>query len=98
MAPAIGIAGLAAAATWNACLAADLWYRVPAGCTLDLTGYRIGEKLLDATAGTPDVRWFTVASVGVVASALVHGTPRRAWRADLVPRIRCRRRGPSHSS
>ncbi len=33
------------------------------------------KRVVDATAGTPDVRWFTVAGGGVVASAMVHGNP-----------------------
>jgi transcriptional regulator with XRE-family HTH domain len=48
---------------------------VPAGCTLGLTGYCVGEPIMDSTAYTPDVRWFMVAGGGVVASATVHGNP-----------------------
>jgi len=50
-------------------------YTVPAGCKIGLTGYCLGEVIIDATAGTPDIRWFTVAGGGVVASAVVHGNP-----------------------
>jgi len=50
-------------------------YAVPDGCTLGLIGYCLGERITDATAGTPDVRWFMVAGGGVVASAIVHGNP-----------------------
>lgn len=50
-------------------------YAVPAGCKIGLTGYCLGEPITDATAGTPDVRWFMVAGGGVVASAVVHGNP-----------------------
>jgi transcriptional regulator with XRE-family HTH domain len=48
---------------------------VPAGCTIGLVGYCLGEAIIDATAYTPDVRWFMVAGGGVVASAMVHGNP-----------------------
>ena len=50
-------------------------YAVPDGCTIGLIGYCLGERITDATAGTPDVRWFMVAGGGVVASAIVHGNP-----------------------
>ncbi|NMO49796.1 helix-turn-helix transcriptional regulator [Actinoplanes sp. TBRC 11911] len=49
--------------------------RVPAGCTIGLVGFCIGEMITDDTAGTPDVRWFRVDGGGVVASAIVHGNP-----------------------
>ncbi|MDQ1653303.1 MAG: hypothetical protein QOI35_2503 [Cryptosporangiaceae bacterium] len=48
--------------------------RIPAGCTIGLTGYCIGQVVVDDTAGTPDVRWF-LTSGGTVASAVVHGNP-----------------------
>jgi hypothetical protein len=48
---------------------------VPAGCTIGLVGYCLGEAIIDATAYTPDVRWFMVAGGGVIASAMVHGNP-----------------------
>jgi transcriptional regulator with XRE-family HTH domain len=50
-------------------------YAIPAGCTVGLTGFCLGEPILDATAGTPDVRWFMVAGGGMLASAIVHGNP-----------------------
>jgi transcriptional regulator with XRE-family HTH domain len=49
--------------------------RVPAGCTIGLVGYCLGETIVDETAHTPDVRWFVVDGGGVVASAIVHGNP-----------------------
>jgi hypothetical protein len=49
--------------------------RVPAGCTIGLTGYCVGEPIIDSTAYTPDVRWFMVAGGGVLSSATVHGNP-----------------------
>ncbi|MDM4721974.1 helix-turn-helix transcriptional regulator [Micromonospora sp. WMMA1363] len=48
---------------------------VPANCELTFTGFCIGDTVTDQTSGTPDVRWFTVAGGGVVASAVVHGNP-----------------------
>jgi transcriptional regulator with XRE-family HTH domain len=48
---------------------------VPAGCTIGLVGYCLGEAIIDSTAYTPDVRWFMVAGGGVIASATVHGNP-----------------------
>jgi transcriptional regulator with XRE-family HTH domain len=48
---------------------------VPAGCTIGLTGFCVGEPIIDSTAYTPDVRWFMVAGGGVLASATVHGNP-----------------------
>jgi hypothetical protein len=48
---------------------------VPAGCTVGLTGYCVGEPIIDSTAYIPDVRWFIVAGGGVLASATVHGNP-----------------------
>ena len=34
---------------------------IPTGCTVGFTGYCLGQKVADATAGTPDVRWFRFA-------------------------------------
>jgi transcriptional regulator with XRE-family HTH domain len=48
---------------------------VPPGCTIGLTGFCVGEPIIDSTAYTPDVRWFIVAGGGVLASATVHGNP-----------------------
>jgi transcriptional regulator with XRE-family HTH domain len=48
---------------------------VPAGCTVGLTGFCVGEPIVDSTAYTPDVRWFMVAGGGVLSSATVHGNP-----------------------
>ena len=48
---------------------------IPGNCTIGFTGYCLGEKVYDASAGTPDVRWFTVAGGGVTSSAIVHGNP-----------------------
>lgn len=62
-------------------LGADILYSFPPGCVLGLTGYCPGQNITDATAGTPDVRWFLVAGGGVVASAVIHGNAP----ADLRP-------------
>ncbi|MEV1146866.1 hypothetical protein, partial [Micromonospora sp. NPDC049799] len=50
-------------------------YTVPPGCRIGLVGYCLGEKLIDGTAGTPDVRWYRLPDGGVLTSALVHGLP-----------------------
>ncbi|MEU7873552.1 helix-turn-helix transcriptional regulator [Dactylosporangium sp. NPDC049140] len=48
---------------------------VPARCTLGFTGYCRGQKMKDATSGTPDVRWFILGDGNVVPSAVIHGNP-----------------------
>ncbi|WP_230395518.1 helix-turn-helix domain-containing protein [Plantactinospora alkalitolerans] len=48
---------------------------IPPDCTVGFTGFCIGEKVYDNTAGTPDVRWFVVAGGGVLSSAVIHGNP-----------------------
>ncbi len=48
---------------------------VSAGCTLGFTSYCLGQKVYDATARTPDIRWFQMADGGLVASAVIHGNP-----------------------
>ncbi|MDL4815093.1 helix-turn-helix domain-containing protein [Actinomadura opuntiae] len=47
----------------------------PAGCVLGFTGFCIGQKVTDRTAGIPDSRWFVLPDGHVVPSALVHGNP-----------------------
>lgn len=56
-------------------LSAPVVGNVPAGCTVFFTGYCLGDTVTDATSGTPDTRWFILARVGVMASAIVHGNP-----------------------
>src|SRR6266508_4203399 len=48
---------------------------VSAGCSLGFVGYCLGQKVYDATARTPDIRWFQLAGGGLVASAVIHGNP-----------------------
>ncbi|MWA02851.1 hypothetical protein F8568_021220 [Actinomadura sp. LD22] len=48
---------------------------VPAGCVIGFTGFCIGDKVTDRTAGIPDSRWFVLPDGRVVASAVVHGNP-----------------------
>lgn len=59
--------------------------RVPAGCTIGLVGFCVGEMITDDTAGTPDVRWFRVDGGGVVASAIVHGNPPEEMAVSRCP-------------
>ncbi|MGI5211440.1 helix-turn-helix domain-containing protein [Plantactinospora sp. CA-290183] len=58
---------------------------VPPHCTVGFTGFCVGEKVYDNTAGTPDVRWFTLAGGGVVSSAVIHGNPPRTLRPSGCP-------------
>ena len=48
---------------------------IPSGCTLGFTGFCLGQKMRDATGGTPDIRWFILEDGTVVPSALIHGNP-----------------------
>ncbi|WP_433142753.1 helix-turn-helix domain-containing protein [Actinomadura nitritigenes] len=45
------------------------------GCVIGFTGFCIGDKVTDRTAGIPDSRWFILPDGHVVASAVVHGNP-----------------------
>lgn len=45
------------------------------GCVIGFTGFCIGDKVTDRTAGIPDSRWFVLPDGHVVASAVVHGNP-----------------------
>ncbi|MCP2327517.1 hypothetical protein HDA40_006024 [Hamadaea flava] len=58
-----------------ASLADPVLSTVPSGCTLGFTGFCVGQRVHDATGGTPDVRWFVLPDGKVVPSALVHGNP-----------------------
>ncbi|MFJ1791522.1 helix-turn-helix domain-containing protein [Kitasatospora griseola] len=49
--------------------------QVPAGCRLQLTGFCLGDVVVDTTSGSPDLRWFRVATGGYVSSAVIHGNP-----------------------
>ncbi|WP_431681376.1 helix-turn-helix domain-containing protein [Kitasatospora sp. KL5] len=59
----------------GASLAADVVAQVPSGCKLAFTGYCLGDVVVDATSGSPDIRWFRIATGGYVSSAVVHGNP-----------------------
>ncbi|MFI6759074.1 helix-turn-helix domain-containing protein [Micromonospora sp. NPDC050417] len=50
-------------------------YTIPPGCVIGLTGYCLGERITDSTSQTPDIRWFTLADGGLIASGVVHGNP-----------------------
>ncbi|WP_433537095.1 helix-turn-helix domain-containing protein [Micromonospora sp. CA-249363] len=50
-------------------------YTIPPGCVVGLTGYCLGERITDSTSQTPDIRWFTLADGGLIASGVVHGNP-----------------------
>ncbi|GLY97325.1 helix-turn-helix transcriptional regulator [Actinoplanes sp. NBRC 103695] len=54
-------------------------------CVLGFTGYCVGEKQTDATAHTPDVRWFILTDGSMVPSGRIHGNPPRT-----VGPTRCR--------
>jgi hypothetical protein len=59
----------------GASLSAPIRERFPAGCTLQFSGFCLGEIVKDTTADTPDIRWFILPGQGEVASAIVHGNP-----------------------
>ncbi|MFK0191112.1 helix-turn-helix domain-containing protein [Kitasatospora sp. NPDC090308] len=59
----------------GASLSADVVLQLPAGCRLQLTGFCLGDMVIDATSGSPDVRWFRTATGGYVSSAVIHGNP-----------------------
>ncbi|MEV1112172.1 helix-turn-helix domain-containing protein [Micromonospora sp. NPDC049751] len=50
-------------------------YTIQPGCVIGLTGYCLGERIADSTSQTPDIRWFTLADGGLIASGVVHGNP-----------------------
>jgi hypothetical protein len=66
-------------------LSAPVMRNVPGGCTLVFTGYCLGDIVTDRTARTPDIRWFILASGGVMASAVVHGNPPSALTPSSCP-------------
>ena len=83
--------GIGANVRRGASLESPLISRVPADCTLYFSGYCLGDVVQDATAGTPDMRWFIIPGEGEVSSAIVHGDPP----TKLVPqpaRTTCRAR------
>jgi hypothetical protein len=49
--------------------------QAPAGCSLQFTGYCLGDVITDTTSGTADIRWFKMRDGGVVSSGVVHGNP-----------------------
>jgi hypothetical protein len=59
-------------------------------CKVGFTGFCIGEKVADATIGTPDIRWFILEDGNVIASAVIHGNPP----ATLQP-VRCNKDRPA---
>ena len=48
---------------------------IPSGCVVGFTGFCLGEKLRDRTAGTPDIRWFILPDGTVISSTMAHGNP-----------------------
>lgn len=56
-------------------LSAPVLQTIPAECDVGFTGFCLGDTVIDQTAGTPDIRWFTLPGGGVVASAIIHGNP-----------------------
>ncbi|MFJ5921589.1 hypothetical protein ACIQF6_03160 [Kitasatospora sp. NPDC092948] len=69
----------------GASLSADVLFQVPAGCQLPITGFCLGDVVIDATSGSPDVRWFRVATGGYVSSAVIHGNPPAALQPTDCP-------------
>ncbi|WP_052390599.1 XRE family transcriptional regulator [Streptomyces sp. NRRL B-24484] len=69
----------------GASLSADVVAQLPSGCRLALTGFCLGDVVVDTTSGSPDVRWFRVASGGYVSSAVVHGNPPAGLRPADCP-------------
>jgi hypothetical protein len=67
--------GIGANVREGASLQSAVDFRIPAGCSVGFSGYCLGDIVMDATAGTPDMRWFIIPGVGEVASAIVHGDP-----------------------
>ncbi|MEV8092763.1 helix-turn-helix transcriptional regulator [Kitasatospora sp. NPDC085879] len=59
----------------GASLSADVVLQVPSGCQLALTGFCLGDVVIDSTSGSPDMRWFKIATGGYVSSSVVHGNP-----------------------
>jgi hypothetical protein len=58
---------------------------VPPKCTLEFTGYCLGDVVQDTYAGAPDMRWFELSGGGVVASAVIHGNPPASMRPSACP-------------
>jgi hypothetical protein len=58
---------------------------VPLGCSLDFTGYCLGDVIYDSYGGAPDMRWFKVAGGGVISSSLIHGNPPDALAPSSCP-------------
>ncbi|MFD0530525.1 hypothetical protein ACFQ1I_33710 [Kitasatospora arboriphila] len=69
----------------GASLSADVVAQLPSGCRLALTGFCLGDVVLDTTSGSPDVRWFRLATGGYVSSAVVHGNPPAGLRPADCP-------------
>ncbi|MGF1426708.1 helix-turn-helix domain-containing protein [Kitasatospora sp. LaBMicrA B282] len=69
----------------GASLNADTLWTAPPGCTLQLTGYCLGDVVYDPSGGEPDIRWFELAGGGVVASAIIHGDPPGVMKPSACP-------------
>ncbi|GJF27826.1 hypothetical protein KNE206_05260 [Kitasatospora sp. NE20-6] len=69
----------------GASISAPVLRRARNTCSLQLTGYCLGDVVVDITAGTPDIRWFQVEGGGVVSSAVVHGNPPGGMQPSACP-------------
>ncbi|MCU7822100.1 helix-turn-helix domain-containing protein, partial [Kitasatospora sp. DSM 101779] len=69
----------------GASLSADVVAQLPTGCRLALTGFCLGDVVVDTTSGSPDIRWFRLATGGYVSSAVVHGNPPAGLRPADCP-------------
>lgn len=69
----------------GASLAAPVRLRIPANCSIPLSGYCLGDVVMDQTAGTPDMRWFIIPGVGEVSSGIVHGNPPASLNPQACP-------------
>ncbi len=54
-------------------------------CTLEFTGYCLGDSVVDSTSKSPDMRWLEVSGGGVVSSSVIHGNPPSTIRPSRCP-------------
>ncbi|MDH6124815.1 helix-turn-helix transcriptional regulator [Kitasatospora sp. GP82] len=69
----------------GASLGTPVVFQAPSGCSLQFTGYCLGDVVIDITSGSPDMRWFRVSQGGVVSSAVIHGNPPSTMQPSECP-------------